>query len=76
MLKGSYKGSNGTILFSFPKEYLAIDGNILEGFESEIYLIKNGTYYIKPDYIIGYLVSEYGVYNLYTKEDIINKGRK
>ncbi|MBQ6687215.1 MAG: hypothetical protein IJN03_01680 [Bacilli bacterium] len=76
MLKGSYKGSNGSILFAFPSEYVDQEGNVLPGFEDNIYEIKNGSYYIRPNFIIGYLVSEYGVYNLYTKEDILNIERK
>ena len=76
MLKSGYKESNGSILFAFPKNILDNDGNIIEGFEDKIYENKNGTYHIKPEYIIGYLVAEYDIYNLYTKEDIINNTRK
>jgi len=76
MLKSGYKGSNGSIIFAFPKEYLDVDGNVLVGFEDKVYEVKNGTYYIKPEYIVGYLVAEYGVYNIYTKEDIIENIRK
>lgn len=76
MLKSGYKGSNGTFLFAFPSNLLDEDGNILDGFEYQIYEVKNGTHYIKPEFIVGYLVAEYGVYNLYTKEDIIIKGRE
>ena len=75
MLKGSYKGSNGSILISFPKEYLDSNNNILPEHVNDFYEYKNNGYYIKSEYIMGYLVAEYGVYNLYTKEDILNRGR-
>lgn len=76
MLKGSYKGSNGSIILTFPANCLDQEGNALPGLENQIYEIKNDIYYVRPEFIAGYLVAEYGVYNLYTKEDIINKGRK
>lgn len=76
LLKGSYKGSNGSIIFAFPTYCLDEEGNILEEYLNQIYDIKNGIYYIKPEFIIGYLVAEYGVYNLYSKEDILKNTRK
>lgn len=76
MLKSSYKGSNGAIIFNFPANYLDSEGNIVSGFENQIYQECNGSYYVRPEFIVGYLVSEYGVYNLYTRQDILNKGDK
>jgi len=73
MIKGSYKGSNGAIILTFPTEYLDLEGNVLPEFINEIYEETNGIYYVRPEFIVGYLVAEYGVYNLYTKEDILNR---
>ena len=75
LLKTNYKGSNGSIIFALPKSCLDQEGNILKGCEDVIYNKIGNTYHIKPEYIIGYLVAEYGVYNLYTKEDILSRGR-
>jgi len=75
LLKTNYKGSNGSIIFALPKSCLDEEGNILNGYEDEIYNKIGNTYHIKPEYIVGYLVAEYGVYNLYTKEDILSRGR-
>lgn len=56
LLKTSYsafKPTNLAIIFSFPAEYITLDGEIIPGHEDDIYLMGDGLVRIKPEYIAG-----------------------
>lgn len=70
-IKTSYKGSKGGILVSFPSSLVDEDGNIIEGKKKEFYQVVDNTYYIKPDFLLGYIAQENGICTFYPKEIFI-----
>lgn len=54
-LKSSYKGSKGSILLKIPSDYVDEELNIKDNMGEYLYDIKDGVYYIKPEFILGYV---------------------
>ena len=75
LLKGSYKGSTGGFVLAFPRDSVTIDGEVI-GDNDKIYYEINGSSYIKPEYIVGYVDTSYGVMNFFDKEKLINEIEK
>lgn len=76
LLKTSYKNSNGAILMTFPSRMIDKNGNIIKGFEEDIYYINNNTLCIKPDYLLGYISNQKGVCQFYPNCMFLHKNQK
>lgn len=72
-LKTSYKDSQGGVLVCFPADIVSKQGEILPGCVLDVYDVIDGTYHIKPDYLLGYVAQENEVCRYHSKEEILNK---
>lgn len=76
-IKSRYKGSRGGFILKFPKEYVDKDLNIKNGYGSMIYDVKNGSQYIRPEFILGYVgIDKDDKYIWYPKEMFVKKRKK
>jgi len=73
-ISGSYKGSNGAFLLSFPSNMVDSEGDIIGDSFDSIYDIVDGTPTIKPQYILGYYdVTDDGIVKFYSRDEILGK---
>ena len=73
----SYKGNNGTILLSFPRELVDEDLSFKNNSENTIYDIDTNSYTVKPEYILGVIIKQNGKLDeFYTREQLLNSKTK
>ena len=77
-LLSNYRDAKGTILLSLPKKYINKQFDFVDPkYKDEIYdYDENGTCYIKPKYILGYVVSENGILTYYSRENLLENYNK
>lgn len=71
LLKSTYKFSNGGFILAFPSEITDNEGTITNDNAHLIYDKISGVNHIKPEYILGYIDSSYGVMNFFSREKLL-----
>ena len=72
-LKTSYNGSKGCFLLNLSKNMVNASGEVINNSYDQIYDIVDGKYYIKPEYILGYVeMTDERSLKYYTKKEVLN----
>lgn len=77
MIKSSYKESNGGVLIEFPNKYVNDDLDLKDSsYANNIYDIKNGIFYIKPEFILGFIKRDKEKIDYYPRDYILENSKR